>query len=100
MSDIPIDLRLTEGMKVYANYIARVIQNTMEELDSKNSSNEKVEERDHLLRSAIYTALYSYQYYKESEGARRFLEHHLATVPDTWEEPELLGVLGEESVRC
>lgn len=93
MADTPIDLKLTEGMKVYANYIARVIQNAMEELDSKDSSNEKVEEKDHILRSAIYTALYSYQYYKESEEARRFMEQHLATVPDTWEEPELLGGL-------
>lgn len=93
MNDTPIDLKLKEGMKVYADYIARVIQNTMEEFDSKDHSNEKVEEKDHVLRSAIYTALYSYQYYRESEGARRFLEHHLATVPDTWEEPEPLGGL-------
>ncbi len=68
----------------------------MEEFDSKTGSNEKVEEKDHILRSAIYTALYSFQYYRESEVARKFLEQHLATVPNTWEEPELLGGLGDE----
>lgn len=64
MNDTPIDLKLRQGMKVYANYIAMVVQNTLEEYEKNNTSEDEQqsEEKDQLLRNAIYTALYSYEY--------------------------------------
>ena len=90
MHDTPIDIKLREGLKTYANYIAMVIHNTVEDFKSKNPSDEQMEQLDSTIVNAIYTALYSFEYYKCSDSAREFLDHHLSQVPGTWEEPEFL----------
>ncbi len=90
MYDTPIDLKLKEGLKTYANYIAMVIHNAIEDFKSKNPSDDQMERLDSTVVNAIYTALYTFDYYKCSDSAREFLEYNLSQVPKAWQEPEFL----------
>ena len=96
MNDTPIDTKLKEGLKNYAKYIAIVIQNTVEDLQSKNPSDEQMEQLDSTIVNTIYTALYAFEYYKCSDRAREFVEYNLSKVPQSWQEPEFLEGFEEE----
>ncbi len=90
MHNTPIDIKLREGLKTYANYIAMVIHNTVEDFQSKNPSDEQMKRLDSTIVNAIYTALYAFEYYKCSDNAREFVEYNLSKIPQSWEEPEFL----------
>lgn len=90
MYDTPIDIKLMEGLKAYTKYIAIAIENTRQDFQRKNPSEENAELLDPLIRNAIYTALYSFEYYKSSDNAREFVEYNLSTIPESWSDPEFL----------
>ena len=70
MFDTPIDQELKEGMQFHAKYAAIVVRNAMEEFHCKHLSDEQMEELNPIIRNAIYTALCSSTYYKDSARIR------------------------------
>ena len=90
MRNIPNDTDLKEGLKTYANYIAVVIHNAIEDLKSKNPSGEHMEQLDSTVVNAIYTAMYAFEHYKSSDSIREFVEYNLSQVPQARQEPEFL----------
>ena len=71
MFDSPVDRDIQEGMKFQSKYISIVIRN------------------------AVYTALYTMHYYKDSLRMREFMGSQVEMIPGYWEEPELIGGVGE-----
>ena len=59
MPDTPVDKTLQEGLKEQAMLIAVVVQNTLREYHSKHLSDQAIKD----VIDAIYTALYSVNYY-------------------------------------
>jgi len=90
MDDNPIDMKMKEGLRTYAKYIAMVIQNTVDDFQSRDSSDKPGDQLDSTIRNAIYTALYAFENYKYSDSAREFVEYNLSKIPQSWEEPEFL----------
>ena len=96
MFDTPIDQELKNGMKFQAKYIAIVVRNAMEEFHSKYLSDEQMRELNPIIRNAIYTALYTSTYYKNSTRIQTFVEEQMAMIPPYWEEPELISAFKEK----
>ncbi len=94
MFDTPVDKKIQEGMKSQSKFISIVIRNAIEEFHSKHLSDEQMKELNPLIRNAVYTALYSMQYYKDSARAKEFVDSQVEMIPKYWEEPELLGGVG------
>ena len=90
MFDSPIDEELKNGMKCQAKFIAIVVRNAMEGFHCKYLSDEQMKELNPIIRNAIYTALYTIQYYKDSANIGAFVDQHVAMLPAYWEEPDLL----------
>jgi len=86
--------RLTEqqmkGMQTYAQYIAMVIRNAMEDFHCKHLSDEQMSELNPIIRNAVYTALYAYENQEHSQTSKKFVDFHLLSIPKYWEQPELL----------
>ena len=95
MFDSPIDKDIQEGMKFQSKYISIVIRNATEDFHSKHLTDAQMEELNPLIRNAVYTALYTMQYYKDSVRAQEFMDSQVGMIPDFWEEPELIGNVGE-----
>ena len=90
MSDNLFDKKVIQGMKDYAKYIAIVVRNAMEDFHCKYLSDEQMKELNPIIRNAIYTAIYAYETHKQSDLSRQFVDYHLMSIPQYWEEPELL----------
>ena len=90
MFDTPIDKKLQEGMKSQSKIISIVIRNAMEDFHANHLSDDQMKELNPIIRNAVYTALYSMQYYKDSAEIEQFIESHIEMIPGYWEEPELL----------
>lgn len=71
MFDTPIDREIQEGLKNQSKVISIVIRN------------------------AVYTSLYSMQYCNDSVRAKKFINSQMEMIPWYWEEPELIGGVGE-----
>ena len=95
MFDTPSDREIKEAMKIQSNFISIVIRNAMEDFHNKHLSDAQMKELNPLIRNAVYTALYSMQYYKDSFKAKEFMSYQLGMIPDYWEEPELIEGIGE-----
>jgi hypothetical protein len=52
---------------------------------------DQLEELNPLIKNAVYTALYTMQYFDTSDRAKAFMEYQAMMIPDYWEEPELIG---------
>ena len=74
MFDSPIDRKIQEGMKFQSKYISIVIviRNTMEDFHTKHLSDAQMKELNPLIRNAVYTALYTMQYFDASDRAKAF----------------------------
>jgi len=91
MKNIPINRTIMEGLlKSQAKYLAIVVRNAMEDFHSKNLTDEQMKELNPIIRNAIYTALYTIEFCKESEPARNYMKYHSSMIPQYWEDPELL----------
>ena len=77
-------------MKAQAKVISIVIRNAMEDFHSKHLSDEQMKELNPIIRNAVYTALFTCEYQKQSSRAKDFIEYHASCIPGYWEEPELL----------
>ena len=95
MFDSPVDQKIQEAMKFQSKYISIVIRNAMENFHSKYLTDKQMKELNPLIRNAVYTALYTMQYYKDSVRARDFMESQVGMISVFWEEPELLGGIQE-----
>jgi len=76
MFDTPVDKTLQKGLKEQSKLIAVVVHNTLMEYHSKQLSDKEMKD----VIEAIYTALYSVNYYKESSEAEEFLRFHAKQV--------------------
>ena len=94
MNDSPVDKEIQKALKSQAKYISIVIRNAMEDFHSKHLTDAQMKELNPLIRNAVYTALYSIQYCKDSLKATEFMGSQIEMIPQYWEEPELLGGLG------
>ena len=63
----------------------------MEDFHTKHLSDAQMKELNPLIRNAVYTALYTIQYFEKSDKAKTFLNHQASMIPDYWEEAELIG---------
>lgn len=81
MFDSLIDRELKTRMQFQAKYIAIVVRNAMEEFHSKYLSDEQMRELNPIIRNAVYTALYTNRYYKDSINIRAFVDQHVAMIP-------------------
>ncbi len=90
MFDGDVDKAIQEGMKFQSKYISIVIRNAMEDFHNKYLSDEQMKELNPIIRNAVYTALYSMQYGKDSMRAKEFMDYHIDMIPSYWEEPELI----------
>ena len=84
------NLEVIQMMKDYTKYIAIVVRNAMEDFHCKNLSDKQMEELNPIIRNAIYTAIYAYETHKQSDRSKQFVDNHLMSIPEYWEEPELL----------
>ena len=91
MFDSPADKKIQEGMKFHSKYISIVIRNSMEDFHSKHLTDAQMKELNPVIRNAVYTALYTVQYYEDSLKVREFMSSQMDMIPDYWEEPELIG---------
>jgi len=81
---------IIEGLRAQSKYCAIVVRNAMEDFHSKNLTDEQMKGLDPIIRNAIYTALYTFEFYKNSETAKKYMDYHSSMIPEYWEEPELL----------
>ena len=95
MFDSPVDQKIQEVMKYQSKYISMVIRNAMEDFHTKHLSDAQMKELNPLIRNAVYTALYTIQYFEKSDKAKTFLNYQAEMIPEYWEEPELIGGVGE-----
>ena len=95
MFDSPVDRDIQEGMKYQSKYISIVIRNAMEDFHTKHLSDAQMKELNPLIRNAVYTALYTIRYFDVSDRAKAFLDHQASMIPQYWENPELIGGVGE-----
>jgi len=95
VQDSPVIKTIIKGLKAQSKYCAIVVRNAMEDFHSKNLSDEQMKELNPIIRNAIYTALYTLEFYKNSEAAKDFVDYHSSMIPDYWEAPELLTPLDQ-----
>ena len=95
MFDSPIDRDIQEGMKSQSKYISIVIRNAMEDFHTKHLSDAQMKELNPLIRNAVYTALYTMQYFDASDRAKAFMDHQAMMIPEYWEDPVLIGGVEE-----
>ena len=95
MFDSPNDQKIQEGMKFQSKYISIVIRNAMEDFHSKHLTDAQMKELNQLIRNAVYTALYTINYFEKSDKAKAFLNYQAEMIPGYWEEPELIGGVEE-----
>lgn len=67
----------------------------MEDFHCKYLSDAQMKELNPIIRNAVYTALYAMQYHKDSLRLREFVGSQIEMIPGYWEEPELIGGVGE-----
>ena len=67
----------------------------MEDFHTKHLSDAQMKELNPLIRNAVYTALYTIQYFEKSDKAKTFLNYQTDMIPEYWEEAELIGGVGE-----
>ena len=84
---------IKQELKDQAKYIAIVVRNSMEDFHCEHLNDKQMKELNPIIRNAIYTALYSMVFNKDSDKADRFLKYHNSMIPNYWEDPELLGKL-------
>ena len=82
--------KIIEGLKAQSKYCAIVVRNAMEDFHSKNLTDEQMKELNPIIRNAIYTALFTFEFYKDSETAKKYMDYHCSMIPEYWEDPELL----------
>ena len=95
MFDSPVDQKIQKALKYHSKYISIVIRNAMEDFHTEHLSDAQMKELNPLIRNAVYTALYTIQYFEKSDRAKAFLNHQASMIPDYWEDPELVGGVGE-----
>ena len=91
----PIDTKIQQGLKSQSKLISIIIRNAMEDFHSNHLSDEQMKELNPIIRNAVYTALFTMQYCNESVRAREFINSQMEMIPGYWEEPELIGGVGE-----
>ena len=95
MFDTPVDKEIQSGIKFQSKLISIVIRNAMEDFHTKYLSNAQMKELNLIIRNAVYTALYSMHYCKDSMKLMEFISYQSDMIPDYWEEPELNGKVSE-----
>jgi hypothetical protein len=95
MFDTPVDKEIQSGIKFQSKLISIVIRNAMEDFHTKYLSNAQMKELNPIIRNAVYTALYSMHYCKDSMKLMEFISYQSDMIPDYWEEPELNGKVSE-----
>jgi transcription termination factor NusB len=95
MFDTPVDKEIQSGIKFQSKLISIVIRNAMEDFHTKHLSDAQMKELNPIIRNAVYTALYSMHYCKDSMKLMEFISYQSDMIPDYWEEPELNGKVSE-----
>ena len=83
----PVTRNLKKGLQGQAKFIGAVVRNTLKEYHDKHLSDKEMKD----VLDAIYTALYSFNYYKESDSADEFIKSHSLQVQEIEEEIKLLA---------
>ena len=86
MFGTPVDRTLKEGFQGQAKIIGLVVRNVLKEYYSQNISKNQMKD----VVDAIFTALHSINYYKESSSAEEFLRFHVNQIQEIEDEVEFL----------
>lgn len=95
MFDSPADNEIQKAMKHQSKYISIVIRNAMEDFHTKYLSDAQMKELNPVIRNAVYTALYTMRYFDASDRVKAFMDHQAMMIPEYWEDPVLIGGVGE-----
>jgi len=90
MQDTPVIKTIIEGLKTQSKYIAIVVRNSMEDFHYKYLTDEQMKELNPIIRNAIYRAIYTLEFYKDSEPAKKFVDYHGSMISKCRADPELL----------
>jgi len=82
----PIPSKETQAI---AMYIAMVVRNEMDNFHADHLSDEQMKKLNPIIRNAICTALYAFEKYDKSVGAKAFVDFNVRLIPDYWEQPQL-----------
>ena len=82
-------LKPAEETQAMAMYIAMVVRNEIEDFHAKYLSDTQMKELNPLIRDAICTALYAFENYEKSAGAKQYVDFQVRMIPDYWEKPKL-----------
>jgi hypothetical protein len=85
-----VKLKPSEETQAMATYIAVVVRNEIEDFHAKYLSDAQMKELNPLIRNATCTALYAFENYDGSDGAKRYVDTQLRMIPDYWEKPQLV----------
>lgn len=86
---------LLEQNRGVAKYVAIVVRNAMEDFHVAHLTDAQMKELNPIIRNAIFTALYAMVRAGTSPAAKDFADWHMRSIPEYWEEPELLPDLKE-----
>lgn len=93
MQEKPDSKMIIEELKDQSKYIAIVVRNSLEDFHCKHLTDKQMKELNPIIRNAIYTALYTMAFSKDSDKAKEFMRYQYSMISDYWETPELLGNL-------
>ena len=90
MKDKKPDKYAIDVMKRYAQYIAMVVRNAMEDFHCEHLSDEQMKELNPIVRNAICTALNAFLNDENSDVNKKFVDFHVRSIPKYWERPVLI----------
>jgi len=82
-----------EAMKKMSMIIARVVRDELEDVASDHLPNQLMPEINKLVRKGIYNSLFALANYSADEFSRKFVNLNIVSIPEYWEEPELIPEL-------
>ncbi len=78
-----------EGLKAFAMILSKSVRDEMEDFHVAQLSQEQMKELNHLIRNAVYNALFAISYSDRIPACAQEVNMMALTVPDYWEPPEL-----------
>lgn len=95
-----LKLNNQEAMKKIWMIIARVVRDELEDFHVNHLSEQLMPEMNQLVRKGVYNGLFALANYSTDEFSRNFVNLNIASLPDYWEEPELIPELADSLAQA
>lgn len=81
-------------LKQVTRIIAIVVRNNMEDFHAEgNLSDEQMARLNPLIREGTFNALFAIAHCDKDDSLKKYIDYHLQSIPDYWEDPELIDKL-------